>query len=312
MPMPRDTVSVVIPVYNSEISLPLLLSRLVAVLEGMDRGFEIIMVDDCSQDNSWEVLKDLKRRYGSVVKIARLLQNSGQHNAVLCGFTLASGNTIITMDDDLQNPPEEIPKLVAAIEQGYDLVIAAYDSKKRSAFRNAGGRLVDNALRSIFGLPGDFQLTSFRGARDIVVRNACQMGGSFPYVTAMLLSSASRYVNVPVRHDPRPFGRSNYTLKRSALLAANLIVSYSPYPLYLIVGLTTVALLISIVFGLVTVYRALFHGISVPGWASTIAIVSFFNAITLFCLTIFGVYLSRISQQLTKSKQPFTVRELHE
>lgn len=307
-----QTVSVVIPAYRSEASIPLLAEKLHEVLPTICAHPEIIFVDDCSPDGTWEALKRVKQKYGSTVKIIQLLTNSGQHNATLCGLSFATGQVVVTMDDDLQNPPEEIPKLVGAIEEGYDLAIAAYDSKKHSSFRNAGGRFVDSTLRSIFHLPGNFQLTSFRAAKDVVVMNVCQMGGVFPYVTAMMFSHASRYVNVPVRHDARLLGHSNYTMKRSLLLAANLIFSYSSYPLSVIIGLSTLAFLISMLFGFWTLYRALQYGISVPGWASTVVIVSFFNAITLFCFTVFGVYLSRISQQLTKSKQPFTVRDLQE
>jgi polyisoprenyl-phosphate glycosyltransferase len=306
------TVSIVIPVYRSAESIALLVQQLHQVMTDMQRGYEIVLVDDASPDESWSVLKQLKSDYPDTVKIARLLVNSGQHNALLCGLQLSDGDIVVTMDDDLQNPPEEVPKLLQAIDHGYDLVIAAYDSKKHSAIRRTSGQGIDIVLRQIFGLPADFQLTSFRATTRPVVDNVCHMGGVFPYITAMLLANASRYTNVLVRHEPRLFGRSNYTLKRSLILATNLIFSYSPYPLYIVAGLCFLAFLCSMLFGLAITYRALTSTIPYPGWASTVVIVSFFNGFTLLCLVIFGVYLSRISQQVTKSRVPYTIRELYD
>ena len=308
-PSPKK-ISIVIPVYNSEKSLEILLFRLDQALQEMRRDFEIVLVDDASSDNSWSVLKQLKKNYGQTVRISRLLINSGQHNAILCGLYLAKGEIIVTMDDDLQNPPEEISKLVSVIDEGFDLAIASYDSKKHSAVRNVGGRLVDWILRRIFGLPSTFQLTSFRAAKQIVVKNVITMGGVYPYITAMMFSNASNYRNVLVRHEPRAFGHSNYSMKRSLMLATNLIFSYSPYPLYFVGGLAFIAFVLSMVFGIVTLFRALIDDISVPGWASTIVIVSFFSAFTLLCLVIYGVYLSRISQQLTRTRLPYTISEM--
>src|SRR5262245_6227229 len=127
VPKAKGKISVVIPVYNSATSLHILVAGLVTVLEQMEREFEIIFVDDCSPDNSWEVLKKMKEEHGELLKIAKLSTNRGQHNAIVCGFSIVSGDIVITMDDDLQNPPEEIPKLVEAIDRGYDLAIGSYD-----------------------------------------------------------------------------------------------------------------------------------------------------------------------------------------
>lgn len=312
LPTSNSKISVVIPVYKSSASLEILVTRLHNVFAQMNREYEVILIDDCSPDRSWDVLKQLKKERGNRLKIAKLLMNSGQHNAILCGLHLSTGAIAITMDDDLQNPPEEIPKLVDAIERGFDLAIGAYDSKKHSAIRQSSGKVIDWILRKIFGLPRNFQLTSFRATTRVVVDNVCQMGGVFPYITAMMLSNASRYTNVAVRHESRPFGKSNYNLKRSWHLAANLIFSYSPYPLYFVATLCLLAFLCAVVFGVAIVYEVLTYGSSVPGWASTVVIVSFFNAFTLLCLVIFGIYLSRISQQLTRARLSYTIGELHE
>src|SRR5262245_54348596 len=305
-------VSVVIPVYKAEKSLPILVPRLVATLRGMHRDFEIILVDDCSPDSSWEVLMRLKAEHGPALRLAKLLKNSGQHNAILCGLSLVTGDVIVTMDDDLQNPPEEVPKLVEAVDRGFDLAVGAYDSKKHSGPRNAGGEVIDWLQRRSFGLPKDFQLTAFRAFRRIVAAAVCQMGGVYPYSTSMAFTHATKYTNVGVRHEPRPFGTSNYNLKRSLSLAANLILNYSSYPLYTVAGLCLFAFLVSAGMGSFVAFRALIYGSAVPGWASTMVVISFFNALVLLCLLIFGIYLSRMNQQLTRRRVSYTIEELGE
>jgi polyisoprenyl-phosphate glycosyltransferase len=305
-------ISVVVPVYNSATSVRLLIDGLVQVFEPTGRSYEIVLVDDCSPDDAWAVLQRAREDYGPVVKIARLLKNSGQHNAILCGFSLVSGDIVVTMDDDLQNPPEEVLKLVQSIDEGYDLAIGSYTVKQHGALRNASGGFIDSLQRRIFGMPADFQLTSFRAIRRIVVDHVVQMGGVYPYITSMVFSHTSKYTNVPVRHEPRRFGRSNYNFKRSLKLSANLILSYSSYPLYFVAGLCFLALLFSVVFGSTVLFQALVAGTSVPGWASTIVIVSFFNALVLCCLLIFGIYLSRMNQQLTRRRVNYTIQELHD
>ncbi len=310
--MSSDKISIVIPVYRSESSLPILVSRLITVSKEMRRDFEIVLVDDHSPDNSWEVLKKLKNGYGKSLKIVRLLTNHGQHNAILCGFNLSTGQIVVTMDDDLQNPPEEIPKLVNAIESGYDLAIGDYDSKKHSYARNSSGRLVDWIQRKIFNLPKGFQLTSFRAATRAVIESVCRMGGVFPYITAMLFSNASRYTNVKVRHDVRQFGKSNYTIKRGLRLAANLILSYSSYPLYFVSLLCAMSFLFSAGYGFFVLLKILIYGSSVPGWASIMIALSFFNALTLLSCLIIILYISRINQQITRTRVSYSIAELHE
>jgi glycosyltransferase involved in cell wall biosynthesis len=306
-------ISIVIPVYRSEQTLMPLMERLHNVLLGQKRIFEVIFVDDGSPDSSWKVLQAIKAKYSSAkVKIVRLLKNSGQHNAILCGLTLVQGDIIVTMDDDLQNPPEEIPKLLAAVEAGFDLAIGAYEEKRDMKLRNIGGSCVDSLLRTIFKLPKDFQLTSFRAMRKTVVDHVVAMGSVFPYITAMLLSHAGNYTNVFVRHDPRTVGVSNYTLKRSFYLAFNLILNYSPYPLYIVFFLCFLAFGTSVGLGGFVLYKALFYDISAPGWASTMLVISFFNGLILLALLILSFYISRITQQLTRSKVSFIIGEIDE
>ncbi|MGR9037195.1 MAG: glycosyltransferase [Gammaproteobacteria bacterium] len=246
------------------------------------------------------------------LKIVRLARNSGQHNAILCGLGMAQGDIVITMDDDLQNLPEDIPLLVSAINEGYDLAIGSYEVKKHSAVRNLGGKLIDGLQRHIFNLPKDFQLTSFRAIRKVIVDHVVEMGGVFPYITSMLLSHTSKCINVPVRHESRHFGQSNYNMKRSLVLAANLLLNYSPYPIYFVIVLCVAAFGFSASLGVWVLWKVFVHASPVQGWASTMATISFFNALTLLALVIHGIYLSRLTQQLTRSRVNFTIGEIHE
>ena len=257
-------ISVVIPAYRSSESLPILVGRLETVFRQSGQKYEVVVVNDCSPDDTWSVLKALKggRPW---LKIIRLLRNSGEHNALLCGFSIAKGDVIVTMDDDLQNPPEEIPGLVAQIDEGYDLAIGSYGNKLHTRGRNLAGGLIDDLQRSIFGLPKDFQLTSFRAVRRAVIDNVVAMSTAFPYITSMLLSHTSRYINVPVRHDPRSFGQSNYNLSRSLRLAFNLLLNYSSYPLYFVIALCLLALSMTFGLGAWVLWRALAEVAPVPG-----------------------------------------------
>lgn len=305
-------VSVVIPVYGSAQALPELIGRLVTVLQSQYPDFEIILIDDCSPDESWDVLKQLKSRYDAYLKIIHLLMNRGQHNAILCGFSRATGDVVVTMDDDLQNPPEEIPKLVQAIENGFDLAIGAYDSKKHNRFRNVQGYAVDAVQRSIFGLPANFQLTSFRAITKQVVDQVNLMGGAFPYITCMLFSNAATYTNVSVQHLPRPYGKSNYNFRKGLRLLANLLLNYSNYPLYLVGLMCTAAFMFCGIYSCRVLYDLAIYGKTVPGWASTILVLTGFSALILFSLLIVLLYIVRINQQMIRTRINYAIGELHE
>jgi len=302
----------VIPTYHSAESLEPLVSRLSSVMNNMNREWEIIIVDDCSPDDSWNILTKLRAGDETRIKIIRLLVNGGQHNAILCGFSFVTGSIVVTMDDDLQNPPEEIPKLIEGIEAGYDLVIGSYPGKKHSKFRNMAGGSIDNLQRRIFHLPSDFQLTSFRAIRRVVVDNVNEMPVAYPYITSMLLANSTKYKNILVRHDERKIGSSTYTFRSSTKLALNLIFYYSSYPLY-VIGLACLsAFLFSLGFGSWTIYKVIAFGPVVPGWASTIVTLTFFSALILLCLLIFGIYISRFNHQLTRTKTAYKIDRIDE
>jgi glycosyltransferase involved in cell wall biosynthesis len=286
-------VSVVIPAYCSEAGLAALVYRLEIALSGLGCPFEAVIVDDASPDGTWQVLKELASNR-PFLRIARLLKNCGQHRALLCGMSLARGDRIVTMDDDLQNPPEEIPRLLSALDNGFDLAIASYGEKKHSASRNLFGAFVDSTQKRIFRLPASFRLTSFRAFTRPVADGALAMTSGRPYLTSMLLSSTDRLTNVETEHSPRAFGKSNYTLKRGLSLCLDLWLTYSSYPLYLVMTLCLLSLLFAFSFTCIVAWQAITSD-TTSGWASQIVTISFFSALILISLTVHGVYLSRMA-----------------
>lgn len=306
-------VSVVIPVYNAAQSLEELVNRLTNVFEKKDNTLEVIFVDDCSPDNSWLILNKLKKKYPSILRIVRLSVNSGQHNATLCGMSFAQGDIIVTMDDDLQHHPEDIPHLLKPIlEDHYELVIGSFQSKQHHVLRNTAGKLIDYLQRRIFSLPKGFQLTSFRAIKKSLAQNAQQTDGIYPYLTAILLSLTTRYANVPVRHDERHFEKTNYNFANSLSLAANLILTYSSYPLYFVAALSFLAFSAAGIFGVYIIYKVFIGGVSVPGWSSIIVLISTYNALIFLVLFIVSLYLARMNRQISKSKQLVNIAEFYE
>lgn len=304
-------ISVVIPTYRGEKSLPILIEKLHNVFLSEKFDYEIIIVNDASPDNTKQVLKELKIIYPKIV-IINLMRNYGQHNAILCGFKYAKGDIIITMDDDLQNPPEEVVKLIDGINRGFDLVIGSYDNKKHHKIRNIGGAIIDTIQKKIFNLPSNFQLTSFRAIKKNIVNAVNNMSVPYPYVTSMLLSQTTNYLNVPVRHEKRIYGKSNYKVSNIVRLALNLIINYSYLPVYIIGIILLFSIMISIGFvSYILISIIFFQGFN-AGWASIMLVISFFSTLNLLSLVIFSLYLARIYQLTMKIKNSYVISEIYE
>lgn len=304
-------VSVVIPVYCSKQTLPLLVPLLLEEVRGAGYGVEVILVDDASPDDTWSTCLELKAHHGDDLKIIRLAANRGQHNATLCGMAHADGDAVVTMDDDLQNPPGEVPALIEPLNRGYDLVIGQYPRTRGWSLKNLGGMVVDALLRRIFHLAPGFYLTSFRAVRRSVSDEACQMVAVYPYVTAMLLSHADRACNVEVRHEARRHGASGYGLLSSVALAANLVFNYSSYPLWVVALLCLGTLGFALAASAAVLAKVIVEGVRVPGWASLMVMMAFFNAMILLGMVIFGIYLTRLNETVSRSRVRYTIGEIH-
>lgn len=210
---PHLRISVVIPVYNGRDFLSELCQRLSKTLAYMEVDYEVILVDDSSPDDSLSVIRDEASQYKGFRAIG-LSKNKGQQVATLVGISYATGDIIITIDDDLQNPPEEIPLLVnpLIIDDNLDVVIAAYDSKKHGLVRNAGTKALDIVSNHIVSKPKDLHLTSFRAMRQHVAKHIIKTHQSSPRIGYLILDTTSRVANVRVHHEPRRSGVSGYNL----------------------------------------------------------------------------------------------------
>jgi undecaprenyl-phosphate 4-deoxy-4-formamido-L-arabinose transferase len=294
--------SVVIPVYNSAATLPSLVRRLVAVLDGMNLRYEIIFVEDGGPDNSWEVLNHLHAEYPDRVVAIQLMRNFGQHNALMCGFRHSQGQFIITMDDDLQNPPEELPKLVNAIQEGgYDLVYGSYRSKQHDSWRNLGSLIVRLFYRIVFH--SAVMTTSFRIIRRELLDSIFSYTLNFTYVDGLLAWNTQRIGQVMVEHHPRAGGRSGYSLAKLLTLAFNLFTNFSLLPLQVVSAFGFLAAAGGFLTGAYYLILYLFSKIAVPGYASIIVAVLILGGAQLLALGIIGEYLGRLHLNVNRKPQ---------
>jgi undecaprenyl-phosphate 4-deoxy-4-formamido-L-arabinose transferase len=298
--------SVVIPVYRSSETLPELVRRLVAVLSCVGVEYELVLVDDGSPDHSWSVLEKLQEEYPNLLRPIQLMRNYGQHNALMCGFRHARGEFVVTMDDDLQNPPEEIPKLLAAIqERDLDLVYGCYQTKRHVRWRNVGSTIVNAFFRLVFRVP--IRVTSFRVMRRSLVESISRYDLNFTFVDGLLAWNTQRIGSVPVAHHPRRRGRSGYSIAKLLLLAINLFTNFSLLPLQVIsaIGLATAAL--GLGCGCYYLALSLLSQISVPGYASLMVAVLTLGGLQLLSLGVMGEYLGRLHLNVNRKPQ-YTVR----
>jgi glycosyltransferase involved in cell wall biosynthesis len=297
--------SIIIPVYNSEKTLNELVLRIQAVFKEINESYELIFVDDRSQDNSWSVLMQIHDNYQNV-KIIRLLRNFGQHNATVCGFSQASGKFIITMDDDLQHPPEEIPKLIDEINKGYNVVFAKYRIKYHNRIENYLSRQYQRFIHHLLGIPESITISSFAIFTGDVVKNMISIKSSYVFLPALVQKSVpiNKIANVEVIHNPRKVGKSNYNIRKYLSLLLNLIINYSVLPL-LIVGIFGVLIsVMSFCYGIYIIYRYLIDPTnSLMGWNSLMVALTFLGGMILFSIAIIGEYLRRILTEVSYGQQ---------
>ena len=228
--------SVVIPVFNAEQTLRDLLARLLVVLSSIGKRFEIIMVNDGSRDDSWRILRELQDCHQDELVVIDLMRNFGQHNALMCGLRNSRGALVITMDDDLQNPPEEIDKLIQCIEHGtFDLVYGYSANKRHGLWRNLGSELTQRFYRAIFRRKN--RVSSYRIIKRTLVESVLSYDRTFTYLDGLFAWNTDRIGEVNVDHHVRRSGRSGYSLKSLLTLALNLFTNFSLVPLQIVSSL---------------------------------------------------------------------------
>jgi undecaprenyl-phosphate 4-deoxy-4-formamido-L-arabinose transferase len=301
------SLSVVIPVYRAAESLSELHRRLVAVLEDISGGFEILFVEDCGGDHSWEMIKSLAVA-DSRVRGFKMSRNYGQHNALLCGIRAARGAVIVTMDDDLQHPPEELPKLLAKLEEGYDVVYGPPEREQHGLLRDLASRITKIALQGAMGTETARHVSALRAFRAELREAFADYRSPSVNIDVLLTWATTRFAAVRVRHEPRKYGESGYTPRKLVRHALNMMTGFSIRPLQLasVMGFTF-ALFGALVLVYVVV-RYLAQGGGVPGFPFLASIISLFSGAQLLALGIIGEYLARMHFR-TMERPAYTVRE---
>lgn len=300
-------ISVVVPVYNSSMVLPALVKELQAVLPGCCSGFELVLVNDASPDRSWEVISELARQHSWICGI-NLMRNVGQHNALLCGIRSARHEIVVTIDDDLQHPPEQIPKLLAKLEEGFDVVYGTPEQEQHGLLRDLASRITKMVLRSAMGAEIARNISPFRVFRTAVRQGFQDYRGFFVSIDVLLTWGTTRFAAVRVRHEPRRGGVSGYTLRKLIFHALNMMTGFSVLPLQLasLTGFTFTALgLVALMFVL---GRYLMQGSVVPGFPFLASLIAVFSGAQLFALGIIGEYLARVHFRIM-DRPPYVVRD---
>jgi glycosyltransferase involved in cell wall biosynthesis len=284
--------SVVIPVFNSERLVATTIDRVVQVFTDQGLDHEVILVNDGSSDRSWDVIAEKARTTPNVIALD-LLKNYGQHHANLAGLRAASGDYVITMDDDLQNPPDQALLLIEEAMTGKDVVFGEFEHKQAAGYRRLGSKLIAAINRRIFGQPADLVVSNFRILRRDVVDRICASRTAHPYLTGQALMYSSRRSHVRVRHDQRPIGSSNYSLGRILRLVLTILFTYSSYPLRFGALLGFAMSFVSMVLGAFYLLSGVLGNTDVEGWTTLVVLVSVFNGFTIALLSMLGEYVVR-------------------
>lgn len=290
-PTPQVGLSIVVPVYRGAATV----GRLVEALSALDPagGLEVVLVNDGSPDNSGDVCRALAATARIPVTYIEHARNFGEHNAVMTGLRHARGAYVITMDDDLQNPPEEVLKLYDHARLGdWDVVYTRYAEKKHEGWRNLGSRFANRVADTLLDKPKGLYLSSFRCMSALVVAEIAKYGGPYPYVDGLIMQVTQRIDSIEVLHLARAEGRSNYTLKRLVLLWLNLATNFSILPLRLAILAGVVMGIFGLIGAAVVVTEAMVSG-TPSGWASSMTITLLVAGVQFLILGVLGEYVGR-------------------
>lgn len=305
-------VSVVVPLYNEEANIPLLVPRLVSVLEGLGRPWEAILVDDGSRDRTLPLLRELADRDPAHVRVVALSRNFGQHPAILAGFTHATGDVVVTLDADLQNPPEEIPKLLALVDQGHDVVGGVRQRRQDSIFRRGASWMVNRVTAATTGIRmTDYGCMLRAYSREVIdLINRCEESSTF--IPALAHTFARRPAEVPVAHAARAAGTSRYSLYRLLRLNFDLMTGFSVVPLQLFTLFGFVTAAGGLLFGIYLLVRrfVLLRASEAEGVFTLFALAFVVMGVLMAGLGIVGEYIGRIYQEV-RGRPRYLVRAVY-
>jgi undecaprenyl-phosphate 4-deoxy-4-formamido-L-arabinose transferase len=305
-------VTIVIPVYNEEENLPALMERLLPVMQESGKTFEIIFIDDGSRDNSLEILKRFTK--DEQVKIVELTRNYGQHAAILAGFSICSGDIVITMDADLQNPPEEIPRLIKVMEEGgYDVVGTIRKGRRDSFLRILPSKIINAVARRITGVSMRDWGCMLRAYRRPVVERMTDCHEHATFIPALATVFGKRITEIEVNHEERHGGKSSYPFRKLINLQFDLVASFSDFPLKLIMYGGILLSFMGVCFGAVLAIARLVYGAAwaAQGVFSLFAILFVFVGLQFFALGVIGEYIGRIYLEVRKRPE-YVIENIYE
>jgi undecaprenyl-phosphate 4-deoxy-4-formamido-L-arabinose transferase len=303
----KPSISIVVPVYNSELTLLKLVERLLPVLSVLAREYELVLVNDGSRDQSWRVIQRLAVEHQWVRGI-NLMRNYGQHNAILCGIRAARFDILVTMDDDLQHPPEEIHKLLAKLEDGFEVAYGYPEHQQHGFLRDIASGLTKLALQRSMGAETARHISAFRVFRTQARDAFASYHSPFISIDVVLTWATARFVAIQVRHDPRQAGLSNYTFGMLFKHAMNMMTGFSTLPLQLA---NLMGFLCTAFGGVILVFvvgRYFLYGTSVQGFTFLASIIAIFSGAQLLALGIIGEYLARMHFRMME-RPTYTIRE---
>ena len=301
-------ISVVIPCYRSEGSLPKVVAEIGEAMNAREQDYEVVLVDDCSPDNTYHVIRELVAA-DSHVKGITLMRNFGQHAALMAGFHHVSGDTIVCLDDDGQTPADEIFTLVDRLGDSADVVYARYESKKHSLFRNIGSLVNDRMTCWLLGKPKDLFLSSYFAAKRLVIEEIKRYQNPYPYLGGLVLRTTRKVINADVHHRQRQSGSSNYTLRKLLSLWMNGFTSFSIKPLRVATFSGMVCAILGFLYGISIIIHRLFNANVQLGYSSIMSVLLFVGGLIMLMLGMIGEYIGRIFISLNAMPQ-FIVKEV--
>ena len=300
--MDDKLISIVIPVFNSENTIEELVTKLVERLDN-HYIFEIILVNDCSGDHSEDVCIELYHKYPKKIKLYSLAKNVGEHNAVMAGLNNANGDWVIIMDDDFQNPVDEVLRLIDySTINHFDVVYTWYRDKKHSFLRNLGSNFNNKVANVMLKKPDKLYLSSFKSIHTSVVKEIIKYDLPYPYIDGLILRITRNIGKIEVEHKIRTKGKSGYTFKKLVSLWLSMFTNFSVIPLRISTVLGTILSIVGFIFGIVTFIEKLIHPGIPQGYASIVVLFIIFSGVQLIFLGVIGEYLGRLF--IANNKQP--------
>lgn len=307
-----ELISFVIPCYRSALTIEGVVEEVTTAMAALPAyDYEMILVNDCSPDNTFEVIRKICAE-NPKIKGINLAKNFGQHAALMAGLRHAKGDVTVCLDDDGQTPADEVSKLLAKIEEGYDVVYAKYEHKKHNLFRNFGSKVNELMTRFMLGKPKELYISSYFAARRFVVEEVTRYENAYPYVIGLVLRSTKSIANVVVTHREREIGSSGYTLKKLLGLWVNGFTSFSVKPLRIATMLGAVNAFLGFAYALYTVIKKLINPAVPVGFSSMMSAIMFIGGMVMLMLGMIGEYIGRIYVCMNNSPQYVIKEKLNE